>query len=159
MSDSDSLFDHAVTRAMEEGLLKDGDLIVITAGLPLGVSGTTNMMKVHIVGDVLLKGKGATAKAVTAPVCVCKNEEDAIKLCHSGDILVIPKTSNNIMAVLKSAAGIVVEDTNPDCHAAVVGQALDIPVIYGAENASNVLKSGVTVTIDAEKGLICSSNN
>ena len=159
MSDSDSLFDHAVTRAMEEGLLKDGDLIVITAGLPLGVSGTTNMMKVHIVGDVLLKGKGATAKAVTAPVCVCKNEEDAIKLCHSGDILVIPKTSNNIMSVLKSAAGIVVEDTNPDCHAAVVGQALDIPVIYGAENASNVLKSGVTVTIDAEKGLICSSNN
>ena len=159
MSDSDSLFDHAVTRAMEEGILKDGDLIVITAGLPLGVSGTTNMMKVHIVGDVLLKGKGATAKAVTAPVCVCKNEEDAIKLCHSGDILVIPKTSNNIMAVLKSAAGIVVEDTNPDCHAAVVGQALDIPVIYGAENASNVLKSGVTVTIDAEKGLIRSSNN
>ena len=159
MSDSDSLFDHAVTRAMEEGLLKDGDLIVITAGLPLGVSGTTNMMKVHIVGDVLLKGKGATAKAVTAPVCVCKNEEDAIKLCHSGDILVIPKTSNNIMSVLKSAAGIVVEDTNPDCHAAVVGQALDIPVIYGAENASNVLKSGVTVTIDAEKGLIRSSNN
>ena len=159
MSDSDSLFDHAVTRAMEEGLLKDGDLIVITAGLPLGVSGTTNMMKVHIVGDVLLKGKGATAKAATAPVCVCKNEDDAIKLCHSGDILVIPKTSNNIMSVLKSAAGIVVEDTNPDCHAAVVGQALDIPVIYGAENASNVLKSGVTVTIDAEKGLICSSNN
>ena len=149
MSDSDSLFDHAVTRAMEEGLLKDGDLIVITAGLPLGVSGTTNMMKVHIVGDVLLKGKGATAKAVTAPVCVCKNEEDAIKLCHSGDILVIPKTSNNIMSVLKSAAGIVVEDTNPDCHAAVVGQALDIPVIYGAENASNVLKSGVPNAIKA----------
>ena len=96
---------------------------------------------------------------MTAPVCVCKNEEDAIKLCHSGDILVIPKTSNNIMSVLKSAAGIVVEDTNPDCHAAVVGQALDIPVIYGAENASNILKSGVTVTLDAEKGMICSSNN
>ena len=62
MSDSDSLFDHAVTRAMEEGLLKDGDLIVITAGLPLGVSGTTNMMKVHIVGDVLLKGKARPQK-------------------------------------------------------------------------------------------------
>ena len=159
MNDSDSLFNHAVNRAMEEGLLTDGDLIVITAGLPLGVSGTTNMMKVHIVGDVLLKGKGVTAKTVTAPICVCKNEEDAIKLCHSGEILVIPDTSNRIMSVLKSAAGIVVENSDPDCHAAVVGLSLDIPVIYGAENASNVLKSGVTVTVDAGRGLICSSNN
>ena len=159
MSDSDSLFEHAVQRAMEEGLLKGGDLIVITAGLPLGISGTTNMMKVHIVGDVLVKGHGITGKKVTAPVCVCKDEEQALRNCRSGDILVIPHTSNKIMSVLKSAAGIIVEDKNEDCHAAVVGLSLDIPVIYGAENAASILKSGVTITVDAEKGLVCSSNN
>lgn len=159
MSDSDSLFSHAVQRSMEEGLLNNGDLIVITAGLPLGISGTTNMMKVHIVGDVLVKGKGISTKPATAPVCVCKNEEEAIKRFRRGDILVIPKTTNSIMSVLKTAAGIIVEDTNPDCHAAVVGLSLDIPVIYGAENATSILKSGVTITIDSEKGLVCSSNN
>lgn len=159
MKDSDSLFDHAVQRAMEEGLLKGGDLIVITAGLPLGISGTTNMMKVHIVGDVLLKGKGVTNKKATAPACVCADEEDAIKRCHSGDILVIPRTTNKIMSVLKSCAGIIVEDNNPDCHAAIVGLSLDIPVIYGAENAAGIIKSGVTITVDADKGLVCSSNN
>lgn len=159
MSDSDSLFSHAVQRSMEEGLLNNGDLIVITAGLPLGISGTTNMMKVHIVGDVLAKGKGISTKPATAPVCVCKNEEEAIQRFRRGDILVIPKTSNKIMSVLKTAAGIIVEDNNPDCHAAVVGLSLDIPVIYGAENATSILKSGVTITIDSEKGLVCSSNN
>lgn len=159
MSDSDSLFNHAVQRSMEEGLLNGGDLIVITAGLPLGISGTTNMMKVHIVGDVLVKGKGVTTKTATAPVCVCKEEDEAIKRFRSGDILVIPKTSNKIMSVLKSAAGIIVEDPNPDCHAAVVGLSLDIPVIYGAENAASILKSGVTITIEADRGLVCSSNN
>ncbi len=159
MSDSDSLFQHAVERSIEEGLLNSGDLIVITAGLPLGVSGTTNMMKVHIVGDVLVKGKGVTGKKATAPVCVCKDEEEALKRFRSGDILVIPKTGNKIMSVLKSAAGIIVEDTSDDCHAAVVGLSLDIPVIYGAANASLILKSGVTITVDSEKGLVCSSNN
>ena len=114
-------------------------------------------MKVHIVGDVLAKGKGVTEKRVTAPICVCKNEEEALKRFRRGDILVIPKTSNKIMSVLKTAAGIIVEECNDDCHAAVVGLSLDIPVIYGAENASLILKSGVTVTIEAEKGLICSS--
>ena len=117
------------------------------------------MMKVHIVGDVLVKGHGITGKKVTAPVCVCKDEEQALRNCRSGDILVIPHTSNKIMSVLKSAAGIIVEDKNEDCHAAVVGLSLDIPVIYGAENAASILKSGVTITVDAEKGLVCSSNN
>ena len=159
MSDSDSLFDHAVQRAMEEDLLHGGELIVITAGLPLGISGTTNMMKVHIVGDVLVKGKGLSPKIVTAPACVCKDQEFALKNFHSGDILVIPETSNKIMSVLKSAAAIVVENGDANCHAAVVGLSLDIPVIYGAENATSVIKSGVTITVDSEKGLICSSNN
>ncbi len=158
MSDSDSLFDHAVERSMEEGLLHDGDLIVITAGLPLGVSGTTNMMKVHIVGDVLLKGKGVTQRTVTAPVCVCKDEDEALRRAKSGDILVIPTTSNRIMPALKNAAAIIVEDKSEDCHAAVVGLSLDIPVIYDAQNAASILKSGVTITVDAAKGLVCSAD-
>lgn len=159
MSDSDALFEHAVKRSMEEKLLTNGDLVVITAGLPLGISGTTNLMKVHIVGDVLVRGIGITNKKLTAPLCVCNSEEDAIKNCKAGDIIVIKQTSNRIMQVLKSASGIIVEENGENNHAAVVGLTLDIPVIIGAENAVSILKSGVTVTIDSAKGLVSSSNN
>ena len=45
---TDELFDHVVERALEERLIKNGDLVVITGGVPLGISGTTNILKVQI---------------------------------------------------------------------------------------------------------------
>lgn len=46
-SNSDELFEHAVEVALETGIIKKGDIVVITAGIPLGQSGTTNMLKAH----------------------------------------------------------------------------------------------------------------
>ena len=43
---TDELFSHAVEVAEKNGLVGKGDLVVITAGIPLGISGTTNMLKV-----------------------------------------------------------------------------------------------------------------
>ena len=50
-SNSDELFKAAVDESVAHGLVSDGDLVVITAGMPLGVSGTTNMMKINVVGE------------------------------------------------------------------------------------------------------------
>ena len=158
MTNTDDLIHHAVEKAVEAGLLKNGDLTVITAGVPLGVSGTTNLMKVHIVGDVLVKGTGVTKGTVTAPVCVAQSEEDALERFEAGQILVINKTSNAIISVLKTAAGIITEDNGADSHAAIVGMTLDIPVIVGAQNAVQILRSGTAVTIDADKGIVSSGN-
>lgn len=158
MTNTDDLIHHAVEKAVEAGLLKNGDLTVITAGVPLGVSGTTNLMKVHIVGDVLVKGTGVTKGTVTAPVCVAQSEEDALERFEAGQILVINKTSNAILSVLKTAAGIITEDNGADSHAAIVGMTLDIPVIVGAQNAVQILRSGTAVTIDADKGIVSSGN-
>lgn len=161
MTNTDDLIHHAVKKAVDAGLLKDGDLTVITAGVPLGVSGTTNLMKVHIVGDVLVKGKGINKGKATAPICVALDESDAPERFESGQILVIPKTSNKVLPLLKTAAGIITEEDGADSHAAVVGMALDIPVIVGAENATRILKSGTAVTMDAEHGTVsaCSDLN
>ncbi|MCI5578012.1 MAG: pyruvate kinase [Oscillospiraceae bacterium] len=158
MTNTDDLIHHAVEKAVEAGLLKNGDLTVITAGVPLGVSGTTNLMKVHVVGDVLVKGTGVTKGTVTAPVCVAQSEEDALERFEAGQILVINKTSNAILSVLKTAAGIITEDNGADSHAAIVGMTLDIPVIVGAQNAVQILRSGTAVTIDADKGIVSSGN-
>ena len=55
---TDDLFNHAVDSAEYAGLVKSGELVAITAGVPLGISGTTNMMKVHVVGHILATGRG-----------------------------------------------------------------------------------------------------
>lgn len=154
-NDADALFAHAVERAKEENLISDGDLVVITAGVPLGVPGTTNMVKVQTVGDVILKGKGIGNQHIRANVCAAKSECEARQSFKAGDILVMEKTSNSMLDLLKKAAGIIVSDANEDCHAATVGLALDIPVLIGATNCTKVLRSGTMIILDAEKGIVC----
>jgi len=153
---SDELFEHAVEKAVETGLVKSGDLVVLTAGLPLGIPGMTNILKVHIVGNVLLKGTGVTNKTVIGTLCVCKNEEEALENFNGGEILVIPETTNNLMGILRRAKGIITEKGGLTSHAAIVGLSLDIPVICGAEHATQILRSGITVTIDASTGTVYS---
>jgi len=153
---SDELFEHAVEKAVETGLVKSGDLVVLTAGLPLGIPGMTNILKVHIVGNILLKGIGITQKSAVGTLCVCKNEEEALTNFNGGEILVIPETTNKLMSILKRARGIITEKGDITSHAAIVGLSLDIPVICGAEHATQLLRSGITVTMDANTGTVYS---
>lgn len=156
-TNTDELFEHAIEKAEKAGYVKQGEITVITAGVPLGVSGTTNLIKVHVVGHILLKGKGITKETVCASLCVCKSEDELIKTFKPGDAVVMPETSNHIMEQLKQASGIIVEKTGMNTHAAIVGLSLEIPVILGAANATDILKSGAVVEIDAEKGTVSSN--
>ncbi|NMA79667.1 MAG: pyruvate kinase [Clostridiales bacterium] len=156
---TDELFDAAVQAAEANKLVDNGDLVVITAGVPLGVSGTTNMMKVHVIGDVLVSGKGITNTTGCGNLCVCDNEEEAIERFKDGDILVVPQTSNNLLSIMRKSSGIVTEQDGMNSHAAIVGLALDIPVIVGAKDATKILKCGATVTIDAIQGIVSSNQN
>ena len=156
---TDELFDAAVQAAEANKLVDNGVLVVITAGVPLGVSGTTNMMKVHVIGDVLVSGKGITNTTGCGNLCVCDNEEEAIERFKDGDILVVPQTSNNLLSIMRKSSGIVTEQDGMNSHAAIVGLALDIPVIVGAKDATKILKCGATVTIDAIQGIVSSNQN
>ncbi|MBP1582091.1 MAG: pyruvate kinase, partial [Oscillospiraceae bacterium] len=154
-NDADSLFSHAVERAKEENLISDGNLVVITAGVPLGIPGTTNLIKVQTVGDVILSAKGIGRQHVRANVCVAKNAKEASQNFKAGDILVMEQTSNEIMDLLKKAAGLIVSSKDENGHAAIVGLTLDIPVLVGATNCTNVLRSGTMIILDAEQGIVC----
>lgn len=151
---TDELFEHAVSCAMKTGIVKNGDIVVITGGSPVGVSGTTNILKVHLVGDILVSGDGINKLSISGKVCVAHNEEEAIRNFSDGDILVIPETSNMIINVLKKASGIITEKSGVTSHAAIVGMTLDIPVICGAEQATDILKDGTVVTVDANRGFV-----
>lgn len=154
---TDDLFEHAVEAAEAAGLVKSGELVVITAGVPLGVAGMTNLIKVHVVGHILLKGEGIINKKACASLCVGKDLKEIKENFKSGEIIVTKETDNSIIAQLKQAAGIVVESEGPNCHAAIVGYSLDIPVILGAAHATDILKNGAIVAIDGEKGTISSN--
>lgn len=71
-----------------------------------------------------------------------------------GNILVTPYTTNEMLPVLKRASAVIVEEGGIGSHAAIVGLALEIPVVVGAENATFILKNGSVVTIDANRGIV-----
>ena len=156
-TNTDDLFEHAIEQAEKAGYVEQGEITVITAGVPIGVSGTTNLIKVHVVGHILVKGRGVNNRKATASLCVGKDEMDIIDNFKEGDIIVLPETTNDIMDELRQASGIIVEKEGHNSHAGIVGLSLDIPVILGAVNATNILKSGAVVTVDAEKGIVSSN--
>ena len=153
-SNTDDLFEHAVDAAVQNGLVHDGELVVLTAGVPLGISGTTNLMKVHVVGHLLSRGLGLHGGKVLAPLCVIRNLEKDAKNFNTGDVIVCHQTTREMFSMLRKSSAIVLEDDNPEGHGAIAGMSLDIPVIIGAKNATNILKSGAVVTVDGEKGTV-----
>lgn len=150
---ADELFDYAVDAAESAGIIQKGDIVVLTAGVPLGVSGTTNLIKVQVAGHILVKGRGVNRKKVSANLCVCRTPED-LKHFKAGDIIAAEDTTNEMMEQVRQASGLIVETEREDCHAAIAGLSLDIPVVIGAQNALDILKSSAYVELDAEKGVV-----
>lgn len=151
---TDELFELAVNSAESAGIVRQGEVVVITAGIPLGISGTTNMIKVHVVGHVLGRGVSTSSKIVSGNLCVCENEASLAGNYKPGSIIVIKKTDNSMMPQLRTAAALIVEEDGMDSHAAIVGMSLDIPVLLGVANATQLLKQGAFVTVDGKQGIV-----
>lgn len=150
----DDMVAAAVASALRSGIVKQGDLIVITAGLPVSRSGTTNMIRVHTVGTVLAQGVGIGNKTVSGRVCVIRDRQDMQTKKIAGTILVLTSVDESIAARAAEADAIVTEEGGLTSQAAIIGICKSIPVIVGSENAVALLTDGMTVTIDAEHGLV-----
>ena len=155
---SDELFDHAVDKAEEMGLIKQGEIVVLTAGVPLGISGTTNMIKVHVAGQILMQGKGLNDKVDSGNMCVVNSAEELKEKFKVGDIIVAKDTCNEMMEQIRLSSGLILEKNSINCHGAIAGLSLDLPVLIGAENATQILKSGAFVTLDGKKGIVSCNN-
>ncbi|HWP51743.1 MAG TPA: pyruvate kinase [Clostridia bacterium] len=151
---TDEAIEHAIQLTRKLGYVKSGDLTVLTAGVPIGIPGTTNMIKVHLVGDTLLSGVGVGKMVGIGRLCICKNEEEVASKYRPGDVLVIPSTSNAILDYMRAAAAIVTEEPGLNSHAAIVGLTLGKPVLVGAVGATTRLKSGFDVAVDTERGIV-----
>lgn len=153
---TDELLDIAVDASLKSGLVNHGDLTLITAGVPVGEKGTTNIMKVHVVGDVIVKGQGIGQMSVAGRAVIANNAKDAISKVQDGDILVTIGTDREMMPALKKASAIITEEGGLTSHAAVVGLSLGIPVIVGVGGATNVIEEGQDITVDGSRGVVYS---
>ncbi|MCT6866074.1 MAG: PEP-utilizing enzyme, partial [Lactobacillus panisapium] len=130
------------------------DLVIIVAGVPVGDSGTTNLMKLQIIGSKLAQGLGVGNGSVVGKTVVVNSAEEAISKTREGDILVAKTTDPDYMPAIKKASGLVVEASGLTSHAAVVGLSLGIPVVVGVSDATEKIGSGITITVDARRGAI-----
>ena len=143
---TDELIDLSVKTAEEAGLVHTGDLVVVTAGVPVGISGTTNMLKVHMVGDSLLNGVGIGDHNAKGPVCICRSNHDVKTKFRKGDVLVVPYTNNEMLDAMRDAS-------------AIVGLTLGKAVLVGASGATRALKDGAMVSVDCGRGIVQSMAN
>ncbi len=153
-STTDEMFELAAKQAVDLGFAKEGDLILITAGVPVGERGTTNVMKIQMIGSKLLEAQGIGEKSIISNAVVANSAEEAIAKAKDGMILVVPTTDKEYMPAIEKAAALVVEDGGLTSHAAVVGIAKDLPVIVGAKDATTTIKDGELITVDSRRGIV-----
>ncbi|WP_430609648.1 pyruvate kinase [Enterococcus sp. DIV0876] len=151
---TDEMFELASKQAVDLGFAKEGDLILITAGVPVGERGTTNVMKIQLIGSKLLEAQGIGEKSVVANAVIAHSAEEAIAKAKDGMILVVPTTDKEYMPAIEKAAALIVEDGGLTSHAAVVGIAKDLPVIVGAKDATTTIKDGELITLDSRRGIV-----
>lgn len=149
---TDEMLDIAIDRGLTTNLFERGSQVIVAAGVPVGESGTTNLMKVHVVGDILAKGQGVGRKIAYGKAVVAKNSQEALENVNEGDILITYGTDKDMMPAIEKAGGIITEEGGLTSHAAVVGLSLGIPVIVGVDNMFNLIESGIDLTMDGSKG-------
>ncbi|WP_138752461.1 pyruvate kinase [Paenibacillus sinopodophylli] len=151
---TDEMFENAVKGGLSTGFLNLGDTVVITAGVPVGRAGTTNLIKIHHIGELLAQGQGIGSQTAIGKIVVARTPQEAIAKTTEGSILVTVSTDKEYMPAFEKAGAVITEQGGITSHAAVVGLNLGIPVILGISNATELLKDGMEVTIYGETGVI-----
>jgi pyruvate kinase len=152
----EEVFQLAMDSAVKSGIARNGDTVVVAVGVPVGVSGSTNTLRVDIIGDMLCKGIGIGTKKASGKARVIKVRSEIERKFKKGDILVATNTDNEWMPYMKRASAIIVGpiDNVENCHAEIVGRALDIPVIICNTKVIDYIPNDTLITVDAKKGFV-----
>ncbi|MFD1486269.1 pyruvate kinase [Lacticaseibacillus baoqingensis] len=151
---TDAMFELATKKAQELGFAEEGDLILITAGVPVGETGTTNVMKAQLIGSKLVEGSGVGDESTVGKAVLASDSREAAAKMTKGDILVVKTTDKDYLPAIEKAAALVVENGGLTSHAAVVGIAMGIPVVVGATGATDAITDGQVITVDSRRGIV-----
>lgn len=151
---TDELLNNAVATAVETERVKNGDLIIITAGVPTGEQGTTNMMKLHLVGDEIAAGQGVGRTSVVGHTVIAKDASDLEGKDLSDSIIVTTSVDETLVPYIEKAVGLVTEENGLTSPSAIIGLEKGIPTVVGVDNATSIFDEGILVTVDANQGKV-----
>lgn len=150
---TDELMEGSLEAGKKAGLIADGDLVVVTAGVPVGEVGSTNIIKVMHMATKILSGVGVGRNSVTGKACIVRTAKDLERL-NPESIIVVRGMENEMGAAAAKCAGIVSEEGGFTCGAAIVGINCRIPTIVGASGATEKIADGQEITLDVAGGII-----
>ena len=150
---TDEMFRTATLASQQAGLVQDGDLVVFTAGVPVGVSGTTNLLRVETVGEIIVQGTGIGRTAVYGNAAVIRKPSDLEKV-PEGAIIIAAATDSAYLPALEKAAAVILEEGGLTSHGAILALHLNKPAIVGAVKATRLIRSGDLITVDSARGLV-----
>jgi len=150
--DTDSMILDAVKKAVEQNYVEFGDIAIVAAGVPLGVQGNTNIIKVHTVGTAIIYGVGIGKRPVTghAKIVTVENADEFM----DGDILVVKALTPDISHILHMASAIITEESGLSSEGAIAGLHYDIPVIVDVTKAIEIIEHGKLISVDPKRGVV-----
>ena len=151
---TDEMMDSATALVQEKGFAKEGDLILITAGVPVGEAGTTNLMKIQAIGTQLAKGEGVGNGNFIGKAVLATDAATANAKATAGTILVTRATDKDFLPAFDKIGALVTEEGGITSHAAIMGLEKGIPVIVAAKDVLANVADGELITVDARRGLI-----
>ena len=146
-------FSIAMQIAQEIGILKQGDLVVQTAGTLTGISGSTDLIKVGIVRKVVTRGISIGEIGVTGKARNIKNNLD-LSLISPGEILFVPKNMLKDLPYSKEITGIVSDENVDECYRIFKKNNIKVSTICNLVSVDNHIKNGDLITLQLNEGVV-----
>ncbi len=151
--DTDTILETSIESSLNKKLVETGDTVVLTAGVPVGTTGSTNLLKVETVSKVIGNGTAIGREKVMAKAFVIKDSSD-YKDFKDGDIIIAKATNKDMVNLMEKSAGFVTEEAGFTSHGAITAISLDKTAIVGLEGATDKIKTGDYITIDPSDGTV-----
>jgi len=151
---TDDVIDIAVCEALEKGLINNGDLVVVTAGVPVGIAGSTNLIKVHVVSELLYKGVGAGKKTIYGKAVLGNSKEDFENKFNKGDIIITNTTDRDLVPFMEEASAVITTEGGLTSHAFIAGMNIGIEVVVGFESVFSKIEDGEFLTVNGKRGVV-----
>jgi phosphohistidine swiveling domain-containing protein len=155
----DIIFKHSPSRKELQQRHKNSALIAVEGSFQVLTGKKVSELKKIVLGNKLqdqikdFRGLSASTGRAIGPVKIVKSATEIGKV-KQGDILVAVMTRPDYIAGMKKAAAIVTNEGGITSHAAIVSRELSIPCIIGTKIATEVLKDGDMVEVNADHGWV-----
>lgn len=147
------IFSIAMQIAQEMKILKQGDLVVQTAGTLTGISGSTDLIKVGLVREVIARGISIGETAVTGKARVINNEKD-LSLISPGEIVIVEKNLLEFLPFSKQITGIITNESFEKCLDVCKILDSNISTICQLDSVINNIKDEDLITLQLNEGVI-----